>query len=143
MKRIVQLFICLAIVFALTSCGQQTVPAGSETPEERSERYEQVCVDIGVNEDGYYGLMADVEINYYGKELEYIYIDDPALLAFCVSSERGGVWLIDLEKGNQIIDELTEVSEALKEAGLTDYGSRIDAIIEKIASCGPFTQAST
>lgn len=143
MKRIVQLFICLAIVFVLTSCGQQTITVESEKSEERLERYEQVCVDIGVNEDGYYGLLADVEINYSGKELGYIYIDDPTLLAFCVSSERGGVWLIDLEKGSQIIDELTEISKALREAGLTEYSSRINAIIEKIASCGPFTQAST
>lgn len=136
MKRILSLFICSILLISLCSC--------AAAPEERTETYKRACIDIGVNEDGYYGLAGDVDIHYSGDNLDYIYVEDPCVLAFNASSERGGgVWLLDLEDGNTAIDELTTVAEALKEAGQTEYAEKINAVIEIIAKGGPLTSAST
>lgn len=114
------------------------------TDEERTEKYNDICVDIGINEDGYYALMGDIEINYSKDAVDYIYVEDPAVLTFSVSSEyKGGVWVLDLDEGQKAIDELTEIVEILKASGNSELTSRIEAVIETISNSGPFTQAST
>lgn len=139
MKRILSLILCFIFILSLCSCGGM-----QEAETERTETYKSVCVDIGVNEDGYYGLMGDVDIHYNGDDLGYIYIDNPCVLAFSVSSERGGgVWLLDLDDGYTAIDELTAIAEALKENGQTDYADKIDSVIAIMAKGGPLTKAST
>lgn len=57
--------------------------------EDITETYENMCVDIGVNGDGYYSLMSDVEINYVDNEIGYIYLDEPTLLSYVISSKYG------------------------------------------------------
>lgn len=114
------------------------------TDEERTEKYNDICADIGINEDGYYALMGDIEINYSKDAVDYIYVEDLAVLTFSVSSEyKGGVWVLDLDEGQKAIDELTEVVEILKASGNSELTSRIEAVIETISNSGPFTQAST
>lgn len=114
------------------------------TDEERTEKYNDICVDIGINEDGYYALMGDIEINYSKDAVDYIYVEDPAVLTFNVSSEyKGGVWVMDLDEGQKAIDELTEIVEILKASGNSELTSRIETVIETISNSGPFTQAIT
>ena len=144
MKRILSILLVL-IMLSLTACGATPNKQTEADPPdgERTEEYESVCVDIGVHDDGYYGLMANVSIHYNEDgTLGWITVLDPALLAFNVSSKLGGgVYIINLPDGNKAIDELSSVSEALKAAGMTDYAERIDAVIAIIGS--PITQAST
>ena len=144
MKRILSIILVL-IMLSLTACGATPNKQTEADPPdgERTEEYESVCVDIGVHDDGYYGLMANVSIHYNEDgTLGWITVLDPALLAFNVSSTLGGgVYVINLPDGNKAIDELSSVSEALKAAGMTNYAERIDAVIAIIGS--PITQAST
>ena len=144
MKRILSIILVL-IMLSLTACGATPNKQTEADPPdgERTKEYESVCVDIGVHDDGYYGLMANVSIHYNEDgTLGWITVLDPALLAFNVSSTLGGgVYIINLPDGNKAIDELSSVSEALKAAGMTDYAERIDAVIAIIGS--PITQAST
>lgn len=144
MKRILSILLVL-IMLSLTACGATPNKQTEADPPdgERTEEYESVCVDIGVHDDGYYGLMANVSIHYNEDgTLGWITVLDPALLAFNVSSTLGGgVYIINLPDGNKAIDELSYISEALKAAGMTDYAERIDAVIAIIGS--PITQAST
>lgn len=150
MKRALSIVLtALMLLFVITACTPQTETPQQEQPSdtytEHTEEYNKVCVDIGVNEDGYYGLMADVTLHYNGDgSLEYVTVIDPALLAFNVSSQRGGgVYVIDLPDGNEAIDELSALAEELKAAGNEEYAERLNRIIEIITSGGPFTQAST
>ena len=136
MKRILSIILVL-IMLSLTACGATPNKQTEADPPdgERTEEYESVCVDIGVHDDGYYGLMANVSIHYN---------EDGTLgwITVLVSSTLGGgVYVINLPDGNKAIDELSSVSEALKAAEMTDYAERIDAVIAIIGS--PITQAST
>lgn len=144
MKRILSILLVL-IMLSLTACGATPNKQTEADPPdgERTEEYESVCVDIGVHDDGYYGLMANISIHYNEDgTLGWITVLDPALLAFNVSSTLGGgVYVISLPDGNKAIDELSSILEALKAAGMTDYAERIDAVIAIIGS--PIAQAST
>ena len=144
MKRILSILLVL-IMLSLTACdATPNKQTEADPPDgERTEEYESVCVDIGVHDDGYYGLMANISIHYNEDgTLGWITVLDPALLAFNVSSTLGGgVYVISLPDGNKAIDELSSILEALKAAGMTDYAERIDAVIAIIGS--PITQAST
>lgn len=150
MKRALSIVLtALMLLFAITACTPQTETPQQEQPSdtytEHTEEYNTVCVDIGVNEDGYYGLMADVTLHYNDDgSLEYVTVIDPALLAFNVSSDRGGgVYLIDLPDGNEAIDELSAIAEEMRAAGMEEYAERINKIIEIFTNSGPLTQAST
>lgn len=141
MKKLLSIIIALFCIITLSSCGQ------TETQQETraDEKYENVCVDIGVNEDGYYGLMADVEIHRdTDGELGYIYIENPALLAFCVSSKwDGGVYILKQTEGNEIIDTLTEIAETLETAGNSELADQLNEVISTLGYSGPITKAST
>lgn len=148
MKKLLALLLAVLMVFAFVGCGKQPETVDTGQPEQttgaRVESYEGACVDIGVNEDGYYGLMGDVEIRYEDDGLGYIYIKDPVVLAFCVSSEHnGGVWVLDLDDGERVVADLTEVYDALTAAGNTDLAAKVKAAIDTITTSGPYTQAST
>lgn len=137
MKKLLALLLSLSMVFALSGCGDQK-------PDEETINYEVVYTDIQVNEDGYYGLLGPVELTYYKGDLTNIYIDDPALLYFAVSSQfDGGVYILDLTEGETLISELIVISEELMESGSTALAERINRIIEQLQNCGPITGAST
>lgn len=152
MKKILSLLLIFALLFTLAGCGAgetteaDTSPPTQESTEPTEERveYDNLYIDIGVNEDGYYGLMGPAELTYYNGELESVYIDDPALLYFAVSSFfGGGVYLVDMPDGDAIIDELSAVAEELKATGQTELAAKIDAIIAVFVQSGPITGAST
>lgn len=116
----------------------------TEQPLVISERYEQLYVDIGVGEDGFYGLMAPVDFTFEGGELTQIYIDNPALLYFCVSSRYdNGVYILKLTEGDQIIEALCSVRDALDESGKSDLANRITEVLDILNKSGPIISAST
>ena len=141
MKKVLTITLCVILLLVCASCTKPPEDAGTVEPT----KYENLCVDIGVNEDGYYGLMSDVEIH-YGEDgsVDWIYLDDPVVLAFKVSSEwDGGVYLLKQSAGNNAIDTLAEVSAELHDEGNDDLAARVDAVISIIGNAGPITEAST
>ena len=152
MKRLLSLLLIIALLLTLAGCGAaetteaDTSPPAQESTEPTEERveYDNLYIDIGVNEDGYYGLMGPAELSYYDGELVSVYIDDPALLYFTVSSNfGGGVYIVDMPDGDTIIDDLSAVAEQLKATGQTELAAKIDAIIAVFVQSGPITGAST
>lgn len=108
------------------------------------QRFESVIVDIQTGGDGYYSLMSDVEIQAGERGIEGVFVEEPVLLAFSVSSEhQGGVWILDLNEGEAVIESLKEIQEQILEEGRSDLASELTSVIEKIEMSGPFTQAST
>ena len=154
MKRILSLMVIFALLLAFSACSTPTEgvytsdteipPTATQDAQEEVVAVEHAYIDIGVNEDGYYGLMGSLEIRYYGGEVESVYIDDPTLLYFNVSSEWGdGVYIFRMPEGDAIIDDLTAVAEELKAAGHSDLGAKVDAIIDSFTNAGPIEGAST
>lgn len=124
------------MVLPLSACGTSA--------DDHAETYDSVCVDVSAHEDGFYSLMSNVEIHYYDGDVRSISVNDPTLLAFQVSSmHKGGVWILDLDEGQTMMDELTDVSETLKEQGDSGLAAEIDNLIEIMSRGGPFTNAST
>lgn len=153
MKKLLSLLLIIALLLTFAGCGAgntDTEPTAAPPTQEAAEPTEEVVaydlinIDIGVNEDGYYGLMGPAELTYYNGQLTNVYVDDPALLYFAVSSEfGGGVYLVDMADGDAIIDDLSAVAEELKAAGQTELAAKIDAIIAVFVQSGPITGAST
>ena len=140
MKKIIALTLCVLLLLACASCTKS-----DEDTEASPASYDTLCVDIGVKEDGYYAFMSKADV-YYGQEgkISRIYLDNPTLLAFRVSSEMdGGVYLLKKTAGDSAIDTLTEVAEELRAGGDDNLANRIDAVIAIIGNAGPYTQAST
>ena len=136
MKKLLAILLSLSMVLAFTGC--QT-----KEPEVASERVAEdfVCVSSRAHEDGYYSLMSSVELTYYEGELSEIYIDEPTLLAFAVSSfYNGGVYILDLAEGEELINELSAIAAEIEDPELAE---RINAIIEYLQQIGPITGAST
>lgn len=140
MKKLLSIILVMILLF-LTSCGTAKPEAADK---ERTEHYEDICVDIGVNEDGYYGTYADVDINYYDGAVSWIYVKDPTLLAFNVSSEyENGVFIMSGTEGDSLVKVLKETVEAAEAAGNNELATEIYAALEILYRSGPFKQAST
>ena len=123
-------------------------PAGTVltvSQEENAETYESLHVDMKLHNDGYYAFMSDVEIHYgVDHAIEYLSINNPSLLSFNVSSQfNGGVWILDLNAGEKILNELTDVNVVLKETGNHELFQKIESLILLLENSGPYTQAST
>ena len=149
-KRVLTIFVLSLMMLFCTSCGTQNkteLPAAekeSVSGDEKIATYDNVGVNVGVNEDGFYNLMSEMEIHYYDDHISYITVNDPKLLAFQVSSKyKGGVWVMNLEDGQKTINELTAASEALRRAGNDELATAIETAVQRIVDSGPFTQAST
>ena len=115
MKRFIGIFLAMLFVMTLMGCQKVNAPTiditeppstGTYLPEERTEEYESVCVDIA-NNGGYYALMSKVVIEYYQGEIVAISIDEPATLAFEVPDEyTNGVGIVD---GNDVLDLTSQI----------------------------------
>ncbi len=137
MRKIIVLLAVLLMILPLNA-------SGTSVDDDHMKTYDSVCVDVSAHKDGFYSLVSDVEIHYYDGGIEYISINDPTLLAFQVSSmHKGGVWMLDLNEGQTIVEELTDMSETLKEQGESELAGKIDNLIEIMSQNGPFTNAST
>ncbi|HIS49127.1 MAG TPA: hypothetical protein IAA80_01295 [Candidatus Gallacutalibacter pullistercoris] len=131
----------IGITLTISGCSSDA-PERSQSDE--PQRFESVIVDIQTGGDGYYSLMSDVEVQVGERGIESVFVEEPVLLAFSVSSEhQGGVWILDLNEGEEVIESLKKIQERLSEEGSDDLAAELASAIEKIEMSGPFTQAST
>lgn len=143
MKKLLAVLLSMSMILAFTGCQKQEPEIIATVSQDESESitYDVAYIGIRAHEDGFYSLMSPVELSYYQGELSEIYIDDPTLLAFKVSSlYDGGVYILDLTEGETIINELTAIAEEIDNPELVN---RINAIIEHLQQIGPITGAST
>lgn len=154
MKKLLVALLTIMLVLSFTSCGkaaEDTETTATETTAEETEElattrphdhYENMCIDVNIHEDGYYAFYGDVDLYYYDGELSDVFIKDPVLLAFDVSSYYDeGFYLLKMSDGDKIIDELTEVAVALEAAGQSDLAEKVNRAIEILGL--PWEQAST
>lgn len=161
--RLLMLMLVISITLTISGCSSDTPeqsPSGAKLDVELSsenellssgfsisdepQRFESVIVDIQTGGDGNYSLMSDVEVQVGEHGIESVFVEEPVLLAFSVSSEhQGGVWILDLNEGEEVIESLKKIKERLSEKGNSDLTSELASVIEKIEMSGPFTQAST
>ena len=139
MKKIIALLLCVILLLYCASCAPQTNETASADPI----KYDSLIVDLSVNNDGYYALMSKADIHYgQAGNIDYIYLKDPALLGFKVSSEMGGgVYVMKRNAGDSAISTLTEVSQELHAIGEDNLANRIEAVISIIGT--PYTESST
>ena len=125
----------IGITLTISGCSSDA-PERSQSDE--PQRFESVIVDIQTGGDGYYSLQVGE------RGIESVFVEEPVLLAFSVSSEhQGGVWILDLNEGEEVIESLKKIQERLSEEGSDDLAAELASAIEKIEMSGPFTQAST
>lgn len=121
MKRFFGILLVLLLVMTLMGCQKATAPTLDTTeppttesssdlsttlPDERTEEYECVIVDVEDN-GGHYCLMTKVTIEYYDGEVVNIFIDEPAVLAFQVPEKyNNGVGIVD---GNDVLDLTSQI----------------------------------
>ena len=139
--RFLLLMLVISMTLTISGCSS-SAPEQSQTDE--PQRFESVIVDIQTGGDGYYNLMSDVEGQVGERGIEGVFVEEPVLLAFSVSSEhQRGVWILDLKEGEEVIESLKEIQERLAEEGSIDLAAELASAIEKVEMSGPFTQAST
>ena len=90
-------------------------------------------------------MIGDVEVRYYNGEISCITIKEPVLLSFQVSSEYGGgVWLLNMDDGQAVIDELTETLTLLHSSGKEESAAaRIESVLDILSRSGPYTNTNT
>ena len=112
--------------------------------KETKEIYDNVCVDIDANDDGFYSLISTIEVHYSHDEISSLYLNDPTLLSFSLPSDYGGgVWILEQEEGEKILQNLTIVKEKLKNQGNEELIINIEKIIMEFTNNGPITGSST
>lgn len=119
MKKVISLFIVLAIMFCITACGK-TNPVKVEEPTKEvdtevfikcnsDKKYERM--NVAIDFDGIYvDTFADVTLSYYDNELACIDIENPTVLAFdTTKAEKSGLAVISGDTVNDtlyILDKL-------------------------------------
>lgn len=152
MKKLLVALLTIMLVLSFTSCGKavEDTETTAETEADTEElaatiphdHYENMCIDVNIHEDGYYSFYGDVDLYYYNGELSDVFIQNPTLLAFDVSSfYDNGFYFMKLSEGDKVIDKLTEVAAALEAAGRSDLAEKVNGAIESIGL--PWEQAST
>ena len=102
-------------------------------------------IDISTGGNGFYSMIGDVEVRYYNGEISCITIKEPVLLSFQVSSEYGGgVWLLNMDDGQAVIDDLTETLTMLHSSGREgSAAARIESVLDILSRSGPYTNTNT
>lgn len=154
-KWFIAVSLCLlTIPMSVFACGDQNENDVTSVPEVHNEtiekadtnrtiKYEKLCVDVQVNNDGFYSLVSDTEIQYDGDEIQYIYLINPTLLSFQVSSENEGLWILNKERGEDFINRLNTIKDEMDAKNDTKLIEQLESIISDIEDLGPITGAST
>jgi hypothetical protein len=133
MKKL--LIMTFALLLVLTGCAttepENTAEPVVEYKEDIFKTYDdyhnQMIVDIGVGEEGFYSTYADVVLHYYRGELSYIYVKDPVLLAFRHSEKwEGGYHVYSHAEIEAIIERLQEYPELEDIVHDLEYGLFMD-----------------
>ena len=154
MKKLLLALLAIMLTLSFASCGTAADKTETQTTAETEaateelaatiphDHYENMCIDVNIHEDGYYSFYGDVDLYYYNGELSDVFIQNPTLLAFDVSSfYDNGFYFMKLAEGDKGIDDLTEVAAALEAAGRSDLAEKVNDAIESIGL--PWEQAST
>lgn len=142
MKRLLMLLMAAVLCLSLTACAEpmEEQPA-QEVTEDEDVTCEAVCVGVEVGEQGYYSLLADVELHYYDGEVSAVYVIDPTLLAFSVSERwAGGVCLMSGEDMAELMTLLHEMLQTYRSEALQED---ILKAIEMLENSPAITGAST
>lgn len=145
--RIHSKIICAALALLcacllLVGCSRNDSSTTADLPQSINElNLENICVDIATDNNGFYSLIANVNLCSGESGIYSLYITDPRVLAFNVSdSYIGGVCLIngmdietlldrlntmseDIESGdkNSALEKLKEVVDFLSDQAVYDY----------------------
>lgn len=157
-SRILAAILAVCFLLSVSACAADDLisaaPAGEPAADQTSlagqtalpqtQRYEDVFVDIRANGDGHYSLVGTAEVQLGERGVERLTLEEPALLAFSVSSAyAGGVWVMDLKQGETVLSSLREVQTSLSRSGNTALAQEIGSVIAQLETAGPYTQAST
>lgn len=154
-KRITALILVLILIFSLSACAsnknqdrtesESTIETVEPTQaDDTVKSYEKVCVDIANDDGGYYCMWADADISYdINGNINGIFLNDPALLAFQVSNIfEGGVGVmdgVDVEKVITILEKYIENSNVTDDAQIED----LYEVLEIMKDVPVITGAST
>lgn len=146
MKRFFGILLVLLLVMTLIGCQKATAPTLDTTeppttegssdlsttlPDERTEEYECVIVDVEDN-GGHYCLMTKVTIEYYDGEVVNIFIDEPAVLAFQVPEKyNNGVGIHIQSIRNQIYQRQIKIRRIGKFCSVPKYGCGFQTAVNK------------
>lgn len=138
-------FLIISTALSLFMNWENTITAEQpSTITQDVETLENIHIDVQANGDGFYCLRSDAEIQYVDNQIVDIFINDPTLFSFSVSSEyHGGVWLMNLDDGEQILAGITEVRNALDSNENEDLLQELDEILHILEHSGPYTNSST
>lgn len=136
--------IALSIFAAATCIDTASEPADAGQARAQAAVYERVLTDICANGDGRYSLLADIQLNLDEHGLESVSISEPTLLAFSVSSAHGGgVWILDMTAGEDLLGILEDMREGFERDGDAEAIDKVNLAIERLELSGPIAGAST
>lgn len=142
MKKVISLFIVLALMFCITACGktnpvkmeksaeptQSTMPLYQYNSEEKYERM-NVAIDF---EGIFVDTFADVTIDYYDNEIACIDIQNPTVLAFdTTKAEKSGLAVIS---GDTVNDTLYILDKLKSKMDNDSDIAEIEELIDKYSS---------
>lgn len=141
MKKVISLFIVLAIMFCITACGK-TNPVKVEEPTKEvdtevfikcnsDKKYERM--NVAIDFDGIYvDTFADVTLSYYDNELACIDIENPTVLAFdTTKAEKSGLAVIS---GDTVNDTLYILDKLKSKMDNDSDIAEIEELIDKYSS---------
>ena len=157
MKKFLALILAMLLILAficpvfLTGCAAkpEATPCEPTDPaptvgELAAATYEQVVVDVVDESKGFYCMYSDVQLAIEDGELIGVTLYEPTLLAFQPGSRfNGGIYLLDLDEGDKMIETLSNVIYELEEAGDTDTALKLHELLEIMVFSGPITGEST
>ena len=141
MKKVISIFIVLALMFCVTACGK-TNPVKVEEPTKEvntevfikcnsEEKYERM--NVAIDFDGIYvDTFADVTLSYYDDELACIDIENPTVLAFdTTKAEKSGLAVIS---GDTVNDTLYILDKLKSKMDNDSDIAEIEELIDKYSS---------
>ena len=148
MAKKAALLLLAMLLIALSACGRAATASVTETASaqkgEKTDHFEKVCVDIAVNDDGYYATYTDMDIHYADGEISWVLIDQPTLLAYEVSSAwDGGICLLSGKESKEMSSALKKAKKLAKNNGDKELLKELEGALSVLEESGPYKQQST
>lgn len=144
LKKTMLFILSFVLCVSLVACTSKETSDGTAEAFAPTGEFsaDNACVDISIDNDGYYSLMSNVTVH-FGDDGEILYIDlnSPTLLAFKVSDRyKGGVYLYSGEAMDDILFKLKTVLNSLND---TENTGLLESVISELEYGGPIEGAST